>query len=577
MDGWSQQDQVYGGSPTNLYGDGVISPGSVQLRLPTNAQYRDTLVSSIDPSNFLSPDTQPEPRLIPQPERRLIPQPEPRLIPQPERRPIPQSGQVQQQRQQPQTTAVSSVDRLGPGSAITIKRDGVTENFFVVDLLGKGHTASVVSLCARPGDVPTYVAKVFDKKDTESDILFLKKVLREYSILLSIDERFGRDNNQVVPLPVSIGDVGEANADGNYSSHVLVFPFFKGVNLYQFLIKLDAIRWVDGRHGIWVKQMLRLASIICQKFKTLLDLQIYHRDIKLENIIVEDIDPFCQAIESRHVRVIDFGNACVSEIFARKLDARWQFTSCSTPDLFPLAYYAPSRLYADPRTFALAGQVPAAPALLETAPVHGSPNGPVERNAAVFSSQLIPRLWPGFEAYSVAVCIQFILDPDQRQSLYQTLTNDVNSFKVVEFAMPKVKGGKLIFGKLAGAFIDVMQNITNEKVEERNLASAEIDFMALSNKVNTYETYQRDFIKSEAEVVRRLTEINRADNARLQNAVFPSLFEPGPAARARAQSYVNGRKRSVNQISDATPSAPAGEGRQVVNNNDDDDDDDDNN
>lgn len=118
-----------------------------------------------------------------------------------------------------------------------------------------------------------------------------KEALREKKILTYLYE----NNITNIPkfiCPSMINLKCPPKRDTNFLS------FVKGVSLYDFLIK---------NYPLPFDTIKNIITQICEIIKKVHDLGIIHRDLKLENLIIDCIDP---TINDFNIYIIDWGTSC---------------------------------------------------------------------------------------------------------------------------------------------------------------------------------------------------------------------------------------------------------------------------
>ena len=135
---------------------------------------------------------------------------------------------------------------------------------------------------------------VYKARNTESDAIVALKVLKSEEAADTVVERFFREAKTASllesPHIVEIYDSGSYD-DG----HFLAMELLEGITLRDLLAKKKPT----------LEEVIKIAVQVCDALGTAHDKGIVHRDIKCENIMVDD---------SGHAKVLDFGIARMSDM-----------------------------------------------------------------------------------------------------------------------------------------------------------------------------------------------------------------------------------------------------------------------
>ena len=202
----------------------------------------------------------------------------------------------------------------------------VVETYTTVGDLGSGALADTYSAIAlslkqvnNPLQKPTHVLKIFRQKGKNSAEL-------EFFASVMVDE-LGKAKGQPVCNIRAV--CAEHIFKDEFQRNVLVFPFEDAVDLHDFnMLQLHKSFKTDdiGYHI----QLLKIAIWMCDAVRVLNTLKIYHRDIKLENMIVSRGVQRSRGVpDVTSLKLIDFGQTCVGreEIEAAMFQADKNYAS----------------------------------------------------------------------------------------------------------------------------------------------------------------------------------------------------------------------------------------------------------
>ena len=383
--------------------------------------------------------------------------------------------------------------------------------FFVKGIIAAGDFNRLYTISIH-NESPVYAAKVFDKMYVHNEATntytyvetqeqFDLRVEREYRISMMIRQRHAlTDQNDPLTGNMLTNDLvlaqWEVNCDpvaGLQRRRAIIYPFFPSINLKEFVeTRLDFMRPFTGNaagsNQIWRLQVFRLCRIICKIVAALHEIGVYHRDIRLENFVIQDIDPRFVMITDSMVRLVGLEKSCTTDFYRQHMEDFFIETTCSDPDNFSVIEYSPHRAYADPRTFVKndgrdhAVREPALNVEREKLRVLAN-----RRRAVKFPQLKLLQLWPAFEAYSVAVCIQFIIDREQRETIYEQYTvENQRNYSRVEFRIPTLGQNAVISEKrIVDPFIAMMKALTGPIDSERKLGHAAREFARLEERYMT--------------------------------------------------------------------------------------------
>jgi len=387
--------------------------------------------------------------------------------------------------------------------------------------LGGGSHADVYSLRSAGKTTPDFIGKVFLRKRTRTDEMFLRSVNKDYYVAAAIKERlrspFVSDETRTVvtagtaaPIELAWADIDQRTS--GQRAIVLLFPFEDTVSLFDYMEeKLDKIRThityanPEGiiktpsdthKSAVWRWQVWRISALMCELVAHLHKLRVYHGDVKLENFVVMNVNPETTAITRGMLKIIDFGAAGASEEFPGIVVQNAAIISYLTTS--DLSAYAATTVYADPRTYVVDPYLRWASKLnvggLKVFEIsHPSDDTlakyfldletripEVTKNAAgqdvmtnhkilyvMHANEQIPTLWPQFDTYSTAASIFYMINREQRAIVFQQRVQDL-PVKFTEF--PKVKKHKpekdeLITHPLQiKALTNILSGITNGAV-----------------------------------------------------------------------------------------------------------------
>jgi len=166
-----------------------------------------------------------------------------------------------------------------------------------------------------------------------------------------------------------------------------LFPFKNAFNLHQFMYEVLYPSF-EPQPMNFKRQVVNISWNLCETVRLLNAAEIYHNDIKAENIIVSGEYPGGgTAPIVTMLRFIDFGETCIGATtldYLRRRDDPDDMNpslQCNVPNRETRYSYRGSRAYRDP----------AADDIYEIVDVD--------------------KLWPLFEMYSCAVVMQHLIDP----------------------------------------------------------------------------------------------------------------------------------------------------------------------
>ena len=348
--------------------------------------------------------------------------------------------------------------------------------YIVHELLGKGSRGRVYSLRVGNEQAPSYVGKVFRRREAENNDDFFKRCNVEFYAANQMKRRIDapqisretkrtlRDGT-VLPQKIEWADVQRCRRA--HRAIVITYPFGDSKSLLDFTKqRLDRMRSNTTRfpengfirtpedrqqHAIWRWQVWRLGGLMCEIVGCLHELNIFHGDVKLENFVIANINPETTAITHGMLKIIDYGSLCGVLNFPNVPDdENSRFFNCvKMPRGVP---YTATLQYADPRTIVVRPD-------LANAPRHGQKIRDVieldeddDRTGdvfdlgdqpvyfVVFRTAAVNRLWPEFDDYSVAASIWYLIDRRQRGTLYAA--NFYNHLPIKFDPMPTVKKGR---------------------------------------------------------------------------------------------------------------------------------------
>ena len=181
----------------------------------------------------------------------------------------------------------------------------VLNNFFndfnAVCVLGKGNFAKVYKVIDKATD-KEYAAKIFEKQEVQKAAKFKKTIISEIRIMRMLDH----------PYVMNIHKVYEGE------QHIyLLFDIMKGGEMFGRVIQRKC--YTERNSAIVIKRLMETMKYLQKK-------GILHRDIKLENILLESENDDCGA------RLADFGLSMLMSEYDPKV-------RCGTP-----GYVAPEIL-----------------------------------------------------------------------------------------------------------------------------------------------------------------------------------------------------------------------------------------
>lgn len=163
---------------------------------------------------------------------------------------------------------------------LKLQKHCILNNFFndfnAISVLGKGNFAKVYKVKSRTTE-KEYAAKIFEKKELTKTAKLRKTILSEIRIMRLLDHPYIMKMHQVYE--------GE--------QHIyLVFDLLNGKELFERVI---------ARKNYTEKNAANVIKKLMETMRYLQKREILHRDIKLENILLESVEDDCS------VRLADFG------------------------------------------------------------------------------------------------------------------------------------------------------------------------------------------------------------------------------------------------------------------------------
>lgn len=295
------------------------------------------------------------------------------------------------------------------GADVDVEKDlgrvfdhGTGDVYHLIKLLGEGEFGKVYSVSMDGSETPTHVLKKFTRRPEDNEAQLRRDVLQEFNIGWTIaflggrsDASFG-STSAVCAERVFFVEPGEVYGD---TIGYVVFPFVHGISLNDFIEAQSKAKPSKARRD----GLLDIARRICQAIHDLHVLGVYHCDIKPENILVTISEDGTRVTS---LRLIDFGLSCVRKIssnLARSLDLS-ESISCEF-EAGTSMYYTMSA-FRDPRS----GGVVEVEFADYVKREDGTDYLPDDSYDVMFPTSLVPKLWPLFETYSVAVTLAETLD-----------------------------------------------------------------------------------------------------------------------------------------------------------------------
>jgi len=399
--------------------------------------------------------------------------------------------------------------------------------------LGRGASGAVYQAYQSGFERDKFALKIFDLRPGETSQMLEVRVKREFLISQQLRTRLTPVEQKDVLLASGIGVVNDS--EFYISRRVIIYPFVDSVTVLEFLDEMDKMRADPTLNKIWALQATSLAKQLCLIIGRINKLGVYHRDIKLDNLIIDRIDPRFTPVTDGCVRLIDFGNACASDVFNREILVDNELTTCESENQRLVATYVCNIKYADPRTFVeRSDEVPSDERSLREVRQRLS-----DRFFAVFyPSALVATLWPEFEAYAVAVCIVEILDPNARRASSRV------AFEVPKFAAGRKTSSKetVLFEKVpTNKFTSLFKYLTGNN-SQRDLLQAADQLEKIYDVLYTFEK-TTDQLNAHLPAVRTYHQQQRAQSVVDANKpMVPAMFEPNQSVLAR-QEEAKKRKR----------------------------------
>lgn len=212
----------------------------------------------------------------------------------------------------------------------------------------------------------------------------------------------------------------------------IVFPFERVQSLSSFLEFFWATYKKDDPLP-YQRTGMTIASQMLRALGELHAFQIYHQDVKPDNLVVSLSD----SGEFQSIKFIDYGLSCVNfgpnsvlGSLGRTLGVE-QNTACTLGSVGDGAIYNTTSWYRDPRS----GGAPEAfhDWFVENS-VKYRPRGNKIGESVVFKQRHVPFLWPKFDVFAAAVVTQLIFDPDQlqiRAQIHRTGGSDAAYFSAL--------------------------------------------------------------------------------------------------------------------------------------------------
>jgi serine/threonine protein kinase len=432
---------------------------------------------------------------------------------------------------------------------------GELEHVFTLgSFLGGGNNGKVFQVSN------TEAVKILDKIGEEDDRFLAARAQRELYIGAAIAHRLRekgvQDNKDYLQGFVLPTDMGHADTHAVVRRRrVLRFPLISGMNLEDFVKqRLDALiynvtkvggeerteeRIRDFKLNIWRLQAAHLSSVLCTLVSQLNTVGIYHRDIKLDNFFVSDINPKYQALSEGVVHLIDFGNACSEPVYNGSPVANLELFRCSRRDDATAFSYEPALLYADPRTYTRLNTDPL-PRLSLSLRAPLSSDG--SRYPVLYPVGSLTFLAPAFEAYSLAVCAQFIIDRQQRRTRLPTTT--VEFREGLMFPAPR-NARPLFLQKSKKEFYGAIADLSNQIDDRaRNIANASARFLDAEKWNRSYqecidELADKDYV-DEATIYFRGLQLTEPEIV-----LYRAFFDPKIVTEVTYEQYNKKRKISV--------------------------------
>lgn len=417
-------------------------------------------------------------------------------------------------------------------------------------ILGNGASGQVFQGYVLGSDNVKYAVKVFDQKPNEPRQYFEGRVLREYFISKQLATRLDPLAQRGVVLAVNHGLADPSQNPEVIRRRALIYPLVDMMPLTELVTQLDVLRKDRKLVLVWSLQVCALSAALATMFARLHNVGVYHRDIKLDNILVERIDPKYTGISDGMFKVIDFGNSCASDVYNNAIVDNYGQTTCLFPETPVVANYTCSLIYADPRTYVRTQMSPTPRQALRTV---------IARNDGAFAVQypasLVPVLWPQFEAYSIGACIKLVVDKEARERLSLPLT----------FTVPNDK----LYGSTyrpfpqnapAKKFEALLEQLTSE-TGDHDLIKAARGFKEVETILRSYDNVRSVLSEHQPAVAAYMATLHITNQAEAARAPTPTWFQPitqvqKAATSARKRKEVPVTEPATSSSSTAQPQPP---------------------